>query len=327
MSLRAEQQAHQPEKMSPTNNTNGSEEMQQEASDHTAAYILYGFLSFFTLIANSMVLLLIWRNRNLRSTSNLILTSLATSDLLTGFIAVPMVIACSETLRPEVCITMDIANRFLAFSSVGHLILLSVDRYLRIKRPLQYPSMVTEERVYSAIAVAWVFALLASLVQLTWILTVMDEYALIRIELAYDVFCMAVLVVMPLIIMVFIYTKIFMHLRWQSNQIHSEISTQAAEQINTGRRKVNEKRVALVLITMAAVFILGLFLYFFWAIMDDLGELGLHFFPEATDIIVTCVIFFRFFTALCNPLLYTFNKQDFFDALKSFLRELCLQTG
>lgn len=297
-------------------------------SDQTGAFVLYGLLSFLIVIANSLVLMLIWRKRGLRTTSNFTLTSLATSDLLTGLLAVPMVIACSAALQLEVCIAMDISNRFLAFSSVGHLILLSIDRYIRVTKLLQYPSIVTEERLSWALAFVWIFALLASMIQLSWILTALEEAVsyktLIHIELGYDSFCMAALVVLPLLLMAVIYTKIFVHLRRQSNEIHSELSGgHSSSRVNAGRRKVNEKKIASLFIAMITVFILGLFFYFLWAIMDDLEVIGLHSIsPKTMNIIATSIIFFRFLTALCNPLLCTFVKQDFLDALKSFGRGL-----
>ena len=288
-------------------------------SDRTGAFVLYGMLSFFIVVANSLILLLIWRKRRLRTTSNMILGSLATSDLLTGLLAVPMVIACSATLQHEVCVAMDISNRFLAFSSVGHLILLSIDRYLRVTKLLQYPTIVTPERLRWALVFSWVFALLASLIQLSWILTAMDEDTLIRIELGYGFFHMAALVVVPLFLMGAIYTRILLSLRRHSNTIHSELSGRSASRVNAGRRKVNEKKIALLFIAMITVFICGLFFYFLWALMEDLEVAGLYSISQkAMNMIVTSIIFFRFLTALCNPLLCTFMKQDFLNALKTF---------
>lgn len=288
-------------------------------SDQTGAFVLYGLLSFLIVVANSLILVLIWQKRRLRTTSNMILASLATSDLLTGLLAVPMVIACSATLQLEVCIAMDISNRFLAFSSIGHLILLSIDRYIRVTKLLQYPIIVTPERLRWALAFAWVFAMLASMIQLSWILATLDEEALIRIELIYDFFHMAALVVIPLFLMSIIYTRILISLRRHSNTIHSELSGRSASRVNAGRRKVNEKKIALLFIAMIAVFIFGLFFYFLWAIMEDMEVAGLYSIsPKTMDMIVTSIIFFRFLTALCNPLLCTFMKQDFLSALKTF---------
>lgn len=288
-------------------------------SDRTGAFVLYGLLSFFIVLANSLILLLIWRKRRLRTTSNTILASLATNDLLTGLLAVPMVIVCSATLQREVCIAMDISNRFLAFSSVGHLILLSIDRYIRVTKLLQYPIIVTPERLGWALGLVWVFALGASMIQLSWILTTLDEEALIRIELGYDFFHMAGLVVVPLFLMGVVYTRIFISLRRHSNRIHSDLSGGSASRVNAGRRKVNEKKIALLFIAMITVFICGLFFYFLWALMEDMEVAGLYSIsPKAMNMIVTSIIFFRFLTALCNPLLCTFMKQDFLNALKTF---------
>ena len=285
--------------------------------------MLYAFLSCSIVIANSLVILLIWRRRRLRTTSNLMLTSLAVSDLLTGLLAVPMVIACSLSLKVEVCIAMDTWNRFLAFSSVGHLFLLSVDRYIRVTKMLQYPTIVTEERLRWALASVWATALFLSMIQLAWILSPLEAMALIRIELGYDIFCVVSLVILPLFLMVAVYTKIFVRLRRHASEIHSEASDgSSSSRVHAGRRKLNEKKIASLFVSMIAVFIFGLFFYFLWGIADDLEELHGYSIisPKAMNVLVIWIIFFRFLTALCNPILCTFIKQDFLDALRSFGR-------
>lgn len=313
--------------MKHTNDSNSTEDNEKEVifiSDPTVAFVIYGLLSFSIILANSLILLLIWRKRRLRTTSNMILTSLAVSDLLTGLVAVPMVIVCSAVMSFEVCLPMDISNRFLAFSSVGHLTFLSVDRYIRVTKILQYPSIVTEERLRFVLASVWFFALLASMIQLTWILQpTIPEDAVNRFDLGYDFLHMAALVVVPLLVTSAIYTKLFTHLRRQGNEIHSELTKRSESQVNKGRRQVNEKKVALIFIAMMTVFIVGLFFYFLWALMEDLHAIGQDSLsPKAAIAIVSTIIFFRFLTALCNPLLCTFMKQDFRDALKSLVTGL-----
>lgn len=295
------------------------------AKDESAvtAFVLYGCQAFFIVIANSLVLWLIRRKRRLRTTTNFMLASLAASDLLTGLLAIPMVIACSTTEITDLCVAMDILNRFLAFSSVGHLMLLSIDRYIRVTKLLQYPSIVTEDRVGWMLASVWVFALVASMVQLVWILGFlennMSEATLIRIDIGYGIFCLATVVVLPLLLMTMIYTKIFVNLRRQSHEIHSELSSeQSSDRINVGRRRLNEKKIASLFIAMIAVFISGLFFYFLWGLMDDLEVKALHSISQnAMNNITIAILFFRFLTALCNPLLCTFIKQDFLEALRS----------
>ena len=307
-----------------SNATNNLGKEDVNKSDYRGALVLFGLLSISAIAANSLILVLIWKKRHLRTTSNTILASLAVSDLLTGVVAVPMVIACTETLIQDVCIAMDISNRFLAFSTVAHLIILSVDRYIRIIKILQYPSIVTKVRLAWTLAFTWVFSLLASLVQLTWVLhATMDDDTMIRFDLGYDFFHMIALVMVPLFLMISIYTKLFIHLRWQCKEIHSDLSGHTVSQFNARRRKVNEKKTAFLFIAMIAVFIFGLFLYFLWAIIDDLEVIGLlNIERSAQNIIVPVIIFLRFLSALCNPLLCTFMKQDFLDALKSFLNAL-----
>lgn len=292
---------------------------EDDGNSSLVALTFYGVMAFLIILANSLVLFLVWRKANLRSISNAFLTSLAVSDLSTGLLAIPLVIICSSILLEDLCIAMDICNRFLAFSSVGHLTVLSIDRYLRIIKSLEYPSIVTEVRARGAIGAVWTFAFIASGIQLFWIKLVNDDEKLIRIELAYDFICLAFVVIIPLFVMSTIYVRIFVKLSRHTANVDIEMSAEGARQ-HGGRRRASEKKVAMLFLAMIAVFILGLLLYFLWAIIIDLENIGHSVLPlEAINIIEKYILFFRFFTALSNPILCTFFKNDFRQAFKQLI--------
>ncbi|XP_032236313.1 melanopsin [Nematostella vectensis] len=288
--------------------------------------IIYGILGLALVLANATVLQLFYRNRELRTVSNSFLASLAVSDLSTGLLAIPANIACILTLQLDVCISMDMCMRFLGFSTVSHLTVLTLERYVRITRPFEYRSRVTRGKSRLVIASMWVFSLAASLVQLIWIKDeTISEDTIILIEIIYDIISFGIVVIIPLIIITIIYIAIFRYIR-QHNRKSREFAmtslTVADASRHQLRREASEKKVLAVFLAMIVIFILGTFLYFFLAIIIDLQEYhSIRFTPGTMNILIKSTMFFRYFSSLCNPLLLTFFKQDFYGSLRASLKK------
>ena len=85
-------------------------------------------LAVLILIFNGLVLLLMAKKKHLRSITNLLLLSLAGSDLLTGLVAVPMFITCNVIRQSAVCLAEEEMSRFISASIVCHLIAVTTDR-------------------------------------------------------------------------------------------------------------------------------------------------------------------------------------------------------
>ena len=85
-------------------------------------------LALLILIVNGLVLLLMAKKKCLRSITNLLLCSLATSDLLTGLVAVPMFITCNIIRQSAVCVAEEEISRFISASIVCHLMAVTSDR-------------------------------------------------------------------------------------------------------------------------------------------------------------------------------------------------------
>ena len=85
-------------------------------------------LGLLILLANGLVLILVARKRQLRTITNLLLCSLALSDLLTGLISIPLFMTCNILRQSALCIAEDQVLRFTSVSIVCHLVAVSVDR-------------------------------------------------------------------------------------------------------------------------------------------------------------------------------------------------------
>lgn len=280
------------------------------------AITLYSVLGVALIAANFMVLFLVYKNHSLRTPTNTFLVSLAVSDLSTGLIAIPFTTVCSLTMEMSTCITMDIFVRFLAFSSVAHLTVLTFERYIRITKPFLYRARVTKSTTRRVIFGMWAFSLACSLLQVFWISNEsLSHEDMLKIDIIYDCVSFAIIVVIPLILISAIYIAIFTYIRRQ-NVKRSLVTRRTSDK----RAKTGEKKLLLVFLAMIVVFILGSCMYFFLTLMMDLSEYhNIRLTRISRDIFVISTMFFRFFSSLCNPLLLTYFKHDFFTAMKAVM--------
>ena len=114
-----------------------------------------------------MIIVVVWKDplRNLRSfTSSYILQSMAVADFLVGSILCPMhsywslMTAVGDEPLYTVFVPLAI-NAILISVSVGHVLLLTIDRLLALLAPLQYRVKVTNRRVCIVICAIWCYSL------------------------------------------------------------------------------------------------------------------------------------------------------------------------
>ncbi|XP_057563618.1 motilin receptor [Hippopotamus amphibius kiboko] len=115
---------------------------------------------------NVVTVLLIGRHRDMRTTSNLYLGSMAVSDLLI-LLGLPFDLYRLWRSRPWVfgsllCRLSLYVGEGCTYATLLHMTALSVERYLAICRPLRARVLVTRRRVRALIAGLWAVALLSA---------------------------------------------------------------------------------------------------------------------------------------------------------------------
>lgn len=115
---------------------------------------------------NVVTVLLIGRYRDMRTTTNLYLGSMAVSDLLI-LLGLPFDLYRLWRSRPWVfgpllCRLSLYVGEGCTYATLLHMSALSVERYLAICRPLRARVLVTRRRVRALIAVLWAVALLSA---------------------------------------------------------------------------------------------------------------------------------------------------------------------
>ncbi|XP_008568155.1 PREDICTED: motilin receptor [Galeopterus variegatus] len=115
---------------------------------------------------NVVTVLLIGRFRDMRTTTNLYLGSMAVSDLLI-LLGLPLDLYRLWRSRPWVfgpllCRLSLYVGEGCTYATLLHMTALSVERYLAVCRPLRARALVTRRRVRALIAALWAVALLSA---------------------------------------------------------------------------------------------------------------------------------------------------------------------
>ena len=123
------------------------------------AFIPGWILAVVTVVGNGLVIFLIITRRNLRTTTNWFVLSLAVADLGVGALLYPLfsfysLIRGETFLNDARKIAFVVGVLFLS-ASVTNLCALTLDRYLAVVHPLRYVTFMTKKRVALLVSAAW----------------------------------------------------------------------------------------------------------------------------------------------------------------------------
>ncbi|KAF5289536.1 hypothetical protein FQA39_LY15044 [Lamprigera yunnana] len=140
----------------------------------TIAVLLVFLFSPMILIGNSLVLIAMYRFKRLRTPSNYLMMSLATSDLGVGmFMPIGMYLEIGGTNNfssAHVCLLSYGIAITLCCVSVLVMVAIAVDRFTSLARPLRYPNLITHSAIERYIAVFWAYSSLVGFTPLAYAL-------------------------------------------------------------------------------------------------------------------------------------------------------------
>ena len=113
-------------------------------------------------MGNGFVVGLVSKNRQLHSSANWFVLSLAVADLTIGFAVFPLQYLCIEKIKCDSFVTTAMFWFFL-HSSVTNLCTLTWDRYIAIVHPFRYTNFITKRHPGLVITAAWLIPFAISL--------------------------------------------------------------------------------------------------------------------------------------------------------------------
>lgn len=118
-------------------------------------------------VGNCLTLFVFYRYDPLRDVTGLFLANLAVADLLQSVIGMPLIATSAfyeEWVFGEILCTISGAtNSLFCITSVLTLTAVSVDRYLAIVHPLEYPTWLSMKRSKMVVVCLWLMAFFAAL--------------------------------------------------------------------------------------------------------------------------------------------------------------------
>ncbi|XP_076462091.1 QRFP-like peptide receptor [Babylonia areolata] len=204
--------------------------------------IVYGFTLLFGLGGNSLVILVVLRNERLRSITNIFLTSLATADLVLVSFCVPVKCAAffsfTWAFGEFLCKAVHYIQAVSMVCSVMTLTVMSIERNIAILFPLRAKYLCTRGHAHIVIAVVWVLSFLMAspvlvgqkhkevgeAIKAYWCVR---EWVPPEVGLAFDIYMLVLLFLLPVTIMAAAYTGIARAL-WKSSNIRRSVVTVTA---------------------------------------------------------------------------------------------------
>nr|XP_046148623.1 trace amine-associated receptor 7h-like [Oncorhynchus gorbuscha] len=128
-------------------------------SIYITLYLFFSLISAVTVFLNLLVIISISHFKQLHTQTNLLILSLAVSDLLVGLIVIPvMIVAIIEPcwgFGAYFCAFLLYISCLCTSLSLGSLVLISIDRYVAVCDPLLYHSKITITRIMCCISITW----------------------------------------------------------------------------------------------------------------------------------------------------------------------------
>ncbi|XP_020778957.2 trace amine-associated receptor 13c-like [Boleophthalmus pectinirostris] len=286
-------------------------------------YTLLYITALVTTVLNLLVIIAISHFRQLHSSTNFILLSLAVSDFFVGIVVFPVESLMSRTcwtLGDVMCVVYLIIPITLVSASVGNMVLISVDRYVAICDPMHYQTRMTVKIVGISIGVCWLGSLLYSFCLMYENLVEPGRHTSCRGECVINVSGEADLVIVfiiPVSVIVVLYLRVFVVAVTQARSMCHQVSNK--QNVVTVTARKSEIKAARNLGVVIVVFLICYSPYYCVSLTGGNLMIG-----SPTEMFMS---FWMYCNSTLNPVIYALFYPWFRKAIKLIVTLQILKTG
>ncbi|XP_065113341.1 trace amine-associated receptor 13c-like [Paramisgurnus dabryanus] len=286
--------------------------------EYNIMYVFFSLLSVWTVFMNLLVIISISHFKKLHTPTNMLILSLVVSDLLVGFIVMPLeAIRLIETcwyFGDTICTMFLITIGVLLSTSLSNLVFIAVDRYVAVCHPLLYPQKITMTRTIIVICVSWFWY---SAYNISVIITTLQTNSTCKGEctgvymLTFDwkITNLFVSFLFPCTVIITLYLRIFYVAHQQVKVINSLMRSGKHLTEGSVRRK-SESKAAL---TLGIIVTVNLFCWI------PLFSLSLTPNTRLTSVIAYFMLWMVYINSALNPLIYAIFYPWFRTSVKHIL--------
>ena len=272
-----------------------------------------------TFLLNALVIVAVATRHRLQSNSNVLVAWLAGTDSLTGLVNQGIGIAVGLTrifsdgpfCSLEKASSVTLLGSFIL--SLGNFALISIDRYISIKHPLRYTTMVTKKRIKTGLCLVWAIGLIVTIHELTMAIIDSGTDLYFRYMKVYSPI-LSTLALIAIGVIGYTYCYIFSESRRHKKRLQTEqLPEEEAKMFKKQSKAANT--FTFILATLVITYIPSIITMFVTGYSEDILELHI------SSVIWGWVMTFRLLGSLCNPIIFFWRVKKLRHAILEILQQ------
>ncbi|XP_036985882.2 pyroglutamylated RF-amide peptide receptor [Artibeus jamaicensis] len=296
-----------------------------------------GLLFALALFGNALVVYVVARSKAMRTATNIFICSLAVSDLLIAFFCIPVTTLqnVSDTWLGGafVCKMVPFVQCTAVVTETLTMTCIAVERHHGLVHPFRMKWRYTLRRAFTMLGVVWLVAVVVGApmwhVQRLEMkydflyekqhVCCLEEWAGPEHQKVYTTFILVILFLLPLGVMLGLYSKIGYEL-WIRKRVEdsSGLRTMHGRELSKMARK--KKRAVLMMVTVVTLFTVCWAPFHAVHMALEYGDFEKHHDEVTVKMTLAVVQIVGFSNSICNPIVYAFMNESF---RKNFQSAVC----
>ncbi|XP_051731297.1 trace amine-associated receptor 13c-like [Ctenopharyngodon idella] len=284
-------------------------------SVYVIQYVAATAASLLTVCGNLLVIISVSHFKQLHTPANILILSLAVSDLLVGGFVMPLhlpwLIESCWTSGPVMCLVFDFVNFHVTSVSIHTVTLIAVDRFLALSYPFFYSEKISPTVICIATLFNWLFLLFYNFTLLFINGNFTDVtcpgkcvYIVDKVSFLID---LLVVFLVPCTLIIILYTHVFVIVKKHATAIRS-LNVHNSTSKNRVSDK-SERKAAILLGILVFLFLLCLLPYYICSLVIPYSNANYFFVRDVAAI-------FFLLNSTINPIIYALFFPWFQKSLK-----------